>query len=91
MEFPEKYINPLTDFGFKKLFGEEVNKDLLVDFLNELLPEPHKIKELTYQQNEHLPILEQDRKAIFDLYCENEKGEKLLIHHHEKVVDWSTF
>ena len=79
MEFPEKYINPLTDFGFKKLFGEEVNKELLVDFLNELLPEPHKIKELTYQQNEHLPLLEQDRKAIFDLYCENEKGEKFIV------------
>ncbi len=79
MEFPEKYINPLTDFGFKKLFGEEVNKDLLVDFLNELLPEPHKIKELTYQQNEHLPLQEQDRKAIFDLYCENEKGEKFIV------------
>ncbi len=79
MELPEKYINPLTDFGFKKLFGEEVNKELLVDFLNELLPEPHKIKELTYQQNEHLPLLEQDRKAIFDLYCENEKGEKFIV------------
>ncbi len=39
MELLEKYINPLTDFGFKKLFGEEVNKELLVDFLNELLPE----------------------------------------------------
>ena len=79
MELPEKYINPLTDFGFKKLFGEEVNKELLVDFLNELLPEQHKIKELTYQQNEHLPLLEQDRKAIFDLYCENEKGEKFIV------------
>lgn len=79
MEFPEKYINPLTDFGFKKLFGEEVNKELLVDFLNELLPEQHKIKELTYLKNEHLPISEQDRKAIFDLYCENEKGEKFIV------------
>ena len=79
MDLPEKYINPLTDFGFKKLFGEEVNKELLVDFLNELLPEPHKIKELTYLQNEHLPLSEQDRKAIFDLYCENEKGEKFIV------------
>ncbi|MDR3108249.1 MAG: Rpn family recombination-promoting nuclease/putative transposase [Planctomycetaceae bacterium] len=29
-----RYINPYTDFGFKKLFGEEANKDLLIDFLN---------------------------------------------------------
>jgi hypothetical protein len=32
-----KYINPYTDFGFKKLFGEEANDDLLIDFLNQLL------------------------------------------------------
>jgi predicted transposase/invertase (TIGR01784 family) len=79
MKFSEKYINPLTDFGFKKLFGEEVNKELLIDFLNELLPERHKIKELTYQPNEQLSITEYDRKAIFDLYCESEKGEKFIV------------
>jgi predicted transposase/invertase (TIGR01784 family) len=79
MELPEKYINPLTDFGFKKLFGEEVNKELLIDFLNELLPERHKIKELNYQQNEQLSSAEYDRKAIFDLYCESEKGEKFIV------------
>ena len=79
MNFSEKYINPLTDFGFKKLFGEEVNKELLIDFLNELLPERHKIKELTYQPNEQLSITEYDRKAIFDLYCESEKGEKFIV------------
>ena len=32
-----KYINPFTDFGFKKIFGEEANKDIMLDFLNELL------------------------------------------------------
>jgi predicted transposase/invertase (TIGR01784 family) len=79
MEFSDKYINPLTDFGFKKLFGEEVNKDLLIDFLNQLLPEKHNIKNLTYQQNERLPSSEYDRKAIFDLYCESDSGEKFIV------------
>ena len=47
-EFIEKYINPFTDFGFKKLFGEELNKDLLLDFLNELLKEEQgQITDLT--------------------------------------------
>ena len=32
----EKFINPYTDFGFKKLFGTEMNKDLLISFLNAL-------------------------------------------------------
>ncbi len=35
-QFVEKYVNPFTDFGFKKLFGNEANKDLQLDFLNQL-------------------------------------------------------
>lgn len=38
----ERYINAFSDFGFKKLFGEEANKDLLIDFLNSLLLNEHK-------------------------------------------------
>ena len=79
-EFVEKYINPFTDYGFKKLFGEEPNKDLLLDFLNELLKEEQgRIISLTYLKSEHLGTTELDRKAIFDLYCENEKGEKFIV------------
>ena len=76
-----KYINPFTDFGFKRLFGEEANKHLLIDFLNELLSEylNHKIKDLTFLKNEHLADLEIDRKSIYDLYCENERGEKFIV------------
>jgi predicted transposase/invertase (TIGR01784 family) len=76
----EKYINPFTDFGFKKLFGEEVNKDLLIDFLNELLREKQgEIVDLTYMKTEQLGTTDLDRKAIFDLYCQNEKGEKFIV------------
>lgn len=74
------FINPFTDFGFKKLFGEEVNKDLLIDFLNELIPvKRHTIVNLTYLKNEHLSNHEDDRRAVYDLYCENEKGEKFIV------------
>lgn len=79
-EFRERYVNPFTDFGFKKLFGEEPNKDLLLDFLNELLREQvGKIKELTYLKTEYLGAGVTDRRAIFDLYCENERGEKFIV------------
>jgi hypothetical protein len=47
-----RYINPYTDFGFKKLFGEEANKDLLIDFLNQLLPAKHRIAELSFKNVE---------------------------------------
>jgi predicted transposase/invertase (TIGR01784 family) len=79
-KFKDKYIDPFTDFGFKKLFGEECNKDLLLDFLNELLhKEEGKIVSLSYLKTEKLGISEGSRKAVFDLYCENEKGEKFIV------------
>jgi predicted transposase/invertase (TIGR01784 family) len=99
-EFAEKYINPFTDYGFKKLFGEEPNKDLLLDFLNVLLEEEQgEIKDLTYLKSEHLGTSEVDRKAIFDLYCENEKGEKFIVElqktkqnfFKDRTVYYSTF
>ena len=75
----EQYLNPLTDFGFKKLFGTEPNKDLLKDFLNTLLPEEHHVVTLEYGQHEHLGQTPVDRKAIYDLYCKNEQGEHFIV------------
>ena len=79
MTLQEKYVNPFTDFGFKKLFGAEPNKDILIDFLNQILPGKHKIKDLTYAQTERLGNSEIDRKAIFDLYCIGENGERFIV------------
>ena len=51
----DRYVNFFTDYGFKRLFGEEPNKDLLRDFLNELLKdEQGEIVELTYLKDEQL-------------------------------------
>jgi predicted transposase/invertase (TIGR01784 family) len=99
-EFVEKYINPFTDYGFKRLFGEESNKELLLDFLNELLKnEQGKITNLTYLKTDKLGSSEEDRKAVFDLYCENEKGEKFIVElqktkqkfFKDRTVYYSTF
>ena len=78
-ELLERYVNFYTDFAFKKLFGTESNKELLISFLNSLLDGKEKIENLTYLNSEHLGTTESDRKAVFDVYCENEKGEKFLI------------
>jgi predicted transposase/invertase (TIGR01784 family) len=74
-----RYINPYTDFGFKKLFGEEANKDLLADFLNTLLPERHQIHTLEFRNPELLGTTSADRRAVFDIYCENDKGEQFIV------------
>ena len=75
----EKYINPFTDFGFKKLFGTELNKDLLMDFLNELIHEKGKITDVKYLNAEQLGRSEYDRRAVFDIFCETETGEKFIV------------
>ncbi|MEZ5671646.1 MAG: Rpn family recombination-promoting nuclease/putative transposase [Thiotrichaceae bacterium] len=74
-----RYLNPYTDFGFKKLFGEEANKDLLIDFLNQLLPAHHQIAELNFRSPEQLPEIPLDRKAIFDINCISITGERFIV------------
>jgi predicted transposase/invertase (TIGR01784 family) len=94
-----KYINPFTDFGFKKIFGEEASKPLLIDFLNALLPQTQKIVDLNFKNTEQLEQTDADRKAIYDIYCENESGEKFIVelqkakqnYFRERTIYYSTF
>lgn len=93
------YVNPFTDYGFKKIFGEEACKPILKDFLNTLLPENNQIKELNFKNTELLGTITEERKAIFDLYCENELGEKFIVElqkakqnfFKERTVYYATF
>jgi len=95
----EQFINPFTDFGFKKLFGTEPNKDLLIDFLNTLLPPYHQISDLTYRNSVQTGNTVVDRSAIFDLYCQSSSGERFLVElqkakqnfFKERSVYYSTF
>lgn len=79
MILADRYVNPYTDFGFKMLFGTEMHKDLLISFVNSLFAGKEVIKDLSYLNTEYLGNSELDRRAVFDVYCENEQGEKILI------------
>ena len=74
-----RYISLLTDFGFKRIFGSDINKDLLIDFLNSLFNGEQVVKNVTYLNSEHVGDVYAERKAIFDVYCENEHGEKFIV------------
>lgn len=74
-----KYINPYTDFGFKKLFGEEGTKDLLIDFLDQLLPAHHQIADLEFRNVESVPELPYERKTFFDIHCTSTTGERFIV------------
>lgn len=79
VETKERYVNPYTDFGFKKLFGTELNKDLLISFLNALFGGEKEITDLTYLNSEQLGDDYVARRAVFDVYCELADGQKLIV------------
>ena len=76
----ERYINPYTDFGFKKLFGTEMNKDLLISFLNALITNGrNKITEVQYLNSENLGADQDDRRSVFDVYCKTKDGSRFIV------------
>ncbi len=75
----EVFINPFTDFGFKRIFGEEESKPLLISFLNDILPIKDKIVTVTFQNLEKLGATAEDRKAVFDIYCVDDKGKDFIV------------
>ena len=97
--FKERYINPYTEFGFKKLFGTELNKDLLISFLNALFEGKQVVSDIRYLNSEQLGINALSRRAIFDVYCETVDGEKFIVEmqnvyqpfYKDRSVYYSTF
>ena len=79
IQVEERYISLLTDFGFKRIFGTAINKDLLICFLNSLFAGKQVVKDVSYLNPEHVGDVYTDRKAIFDVYCEGENGEKFIV------------
>ncbi len=75
----DRYINPYTDFGFKKLFGTDMNKELLISFLNALLEGKEEVEDITYLNVEQMGDRELDRRAVFDVYCQSSWGERFLV------------
>jgi len=79
-EKKERYINPYTDFGFKKLFGTEMNKDLLISFLNAVLTnEEQEIEDVQYLNTEKLGEGYGDRRSVFDVYCKTVTGSRFIV------------
>ena len=74
-----KFINPFTDYGFKLIFGREVSKDLLIEFLNDLLEGERVITDLQFLNNEQLPLYPEGRGIIYDVYCTTDTGEKIIV------------
>ena len=93
-----KYIDLMVDWSFKKIFGTEVNKDILIEFLKVIFPQ-YAISDITYVPTEQLGIMEDDRKAIFDVLCRTEDGKTFLVemqrgyqkHFFERALFYTSF
>ena len=96
--FKARYIDPMIDWSFKRLFGSEVNKDILIEFLKVIFPE-FDIKDITYLPSEQLGIMEKDRRAVFDVICRASDGKEFLVevqrgaqeHFFERALFYTSF
>lgn len=73
------YVNPFTDFGFKKLFGEKDSKESLINFLNDMLPLTEKIVEINFGNTEFLGLSKDSRKSVFDIYCTDSRENHFIV------------
>ena len=81
-----RYINPFTDWGFKRLFGQEFSKDLLINFLNDLFEGEFQIKDVTFKDKEQLGDSNDLRGCIFDIYCVTDDGKHFIVEMQNRWV-----
>ena len=74
-----RFINPFTDWGFKRIFGQEINKDLLIQFLNDLLAGERHITDLRFMDKEQLAETKDQRGAVYDIFCETDTKERIIV------------
>lgn len=73
-----KFINPFTDVGFKRIFGQEINKDMLISFLNNVIEE-FTITDVTFLDKEQIPGFSEQRSLIYDVYCRTDSGQYIIV------------
>lgn len=75
------FADPKTDFVFKRLFGEEAHKELLIALLNALLelPEGHRITRIFFLSQENRPAVPELKLSIIDVRCHDEAGSVFVV------------
>ena len=74
-----RFLNPFTDVGFKRIFGQEFSKPLLLDFLNNLLKGERVITDLKFLDKEQPAEFRDDRSLIYDIFCETDNGDRIIV------------
>jgi predicted transposase/invertase (TIGR01784 family) len=75
----KRFINPFTDMAFKRLFGQDKHKNILMGFLNTLFEGELKIEDITYEDKEQVGEDDDSRTIIFDILCTTKEGEHIIV------------
>lgn len=74
-----RYIDPTTDFGFKKLFGKEANKEIIISFITDVLELQTPLADLRFLDKEQLPEIIEYRGGVYDIFCTDQKGKHFIV------------
>lgn len=76
-----KFLDPKNDVAFKKIFGSEKNKDILIHFLNDMLTFRGKspIQDVTFLKTNQDPEIAAKKTSIVDILCQDEKGNQYIV------------
>jgi predicted transposase/invertase (TIGR01784 family) len=86
--YQRKYLSPFRDVTFKKIFAQEETNDLLLDFINAVLPLEWHVKTVKLVRAEREPYIHESRALIFDILCVGDNGETFIVEMQRAYQDW---
>ncbi|WP_265041468.1 Rpn family recombination-promoting nuclease/putative transposase [Wolbachia endosymbiont (group B) of Melanostoma mellinum] len=76
-----KFLDARNDIAFRRIFGTEKNKDILIHFLNDILglTDDNKIKDVSFLSPIQDPVIASQKQSIVDVLCVDSTGIKTII------------
>lgn len=98
MLYKFKYADLLNDEVFKLVFGRESTKDVMIEFLNQVIPD-RKITNLDFMDKEMHPVERDLKGAVYDMFCRTDDGSRIIVEvqrrkqpfYPERALYYSTF
>ena len=98
MSYDFKYADLLDDDVFKLVFGRESTKDVMIEFLNQVIPD-RKIVDLEFIDKEMHPVERDAKGVVYDMFCKTDSGASIIVEvqrrkqpfYPERAIYYSTF
>ena len=98
MSYKFKYADLLNDEVFKLVFGRESTKDVMIEFLNQVILD-RRILDLEFIDKEMHPVERDAKGTVYDMFCKTDDGSKIIVEvqrrkqpfYPERALYYSTF